>query len=812
MAAAAPLRTLGYLAGRRLRHRAAATAGLVLLVALTAGSVAALVAGARRTTEVWPEMVASTRATGDVAVFAQLDDAVPFEADEQEPLLRLLEDLPEVGRVGRGTLAIVEGGGGRRLLGSVALDPGTDLTFGRPVVVDGTWPAPDDPTGIAIDEELAAREGLGVGDRYRVAPYTIEQFGPAGEGADVEAAGRADELEVRAVYRYPMDLLPTELDQEGLYVDRSGLHLTSAWWASHGGDVARYGVGAIVQLAAGATADDLSAALDERIPGRFTLEFGSILGPTDPLTGIERAIDLQAGATLAVAGVTGVTGAALVLLLLGRRADAGRASDEVLHGLGLGRADRRRLALLEGAGIGLAGAALGAVGAVVGTRWLPFGLAARADLSPGIELDVPVLAATAAATVALVVAATAIGSVRGDRRQPAPTSASAARAVALGAGPAAATGLRFALQPDRRARGVPGRAAIAGVAATITVLVGVLLVAASFDRVRDEPGRYGAYGDAVVGNVASLDAAEQAVAALDRNPDVAAYVGETVNELELDGDRVWVSTVFPGRGDLRPRVVAGRVPQAEDEIALGREVLDDLGLGVGDVVRTRFAQERPVAMRIVGQSLVHDVDGTNGGPGKSGIIAAAAMGRLDPEGRDGTGPTWFVVDLADDAPAGALARLADDFPSTTLTPRLPSDLVNVERMGGLLVLLAVLVAALGAGAAALATLGAVRHHRRDLAVLRALGFVRRQAGATVAWQASTYLAVGLLVGLPAGFAAGTRGWAAIARNAGVADGAVVPTAGLLVVVAATVLAVHLVAAVPGARARRLRAADVLRAE
>jgi ABC-type antimicrobial peptide transport system permease subunit len=53
-------------------------------------------------------------------------------------------------------------------------------------------------------------------------------------------------------------------------------------------------------------------------------------------------------------------------------------------------------------------------------------------------------------------------------------------------------------------------------------------------------------------------------------------------------------------------------------------------------------------------------------------------------------------------------------------------------------------------------LTSVRRHRRELSVLRALGFTPRQARATVGWMAVTFAALALAAGVPLGIAAG--GW------------------------------------------------------
>ena len=80
-------------------------------------------------------------------------------------------------------------------------------------------------------------------------------------------------------------------------------------------------------------------------------------------------------------------------------------------------------------------------------------------------------------------------------------------------------------------------------------------------------------------------------------------------------------------------------------------------------------------------------------------------------------------------------------------------------LAGLLVFLAV-------GALALALVGSVQRHRRDLAVLKTIGFVGRQVSATVAWQSTLLAITALVVGVPLGLALGRWTWDLVAGNVG----------------------------------------------
>ena len=140
------------------------------------------------------------------------------------------------------------------------------------------------------------------------------------------------------------------------------------------------------------------------------------------------------------------------------------------------------------------------------------------------------------------------------------------------------------------------------------------------------------------------------------------------------------------------------------------------------------------------------------------------------------------------------------------------DLTDLERVGYLPGLLAGLVALLALATVTHALVTSVRRRRRDLAMLKTLGFTRGQVSQTVAWQATTFALVAALAGLPVGIAVGRWAWRLVADQLGVAAGPVVPTASVLAIAAGALLAANLAAAGPGWAAARIRPAIVLRSE
>jgi ABC-type antimicrobial peptide transport system permease subunit len=93
-----------------------------------------------------------------------------------------------------------------------------------------------------------------------------------------------------------------------------------------------------------------------------------------------------------------------------------------------------------------------------------------------------------------------------------------------------------------------------------------------------------------------------------------------------------------------------------------------------------------------------------------------------------------------------------------------------------------------------------------------LGAKRRDERAMVGWQAVTCATTGALVGAVIGIAGGRVAWAAVASSTGVVEEHVIPWAGIVGVVLATVLAALAVALGVIVAGRHARPADGLRTE
>jgi len=113
---------------------------------------------------------------------------------------------------------------------------------------------------------------------------------------------------------------------------------------------------------------------------------------------------------------------------------------------------------------------------------------------------------------------------------------------------------------------------------------------------------------------------------------------------------------------------------------------------------------------------------------------------------------------------------------------------------------------------ALALAASVRRRRRDLAVLRTVGFTSRQLTRAVSWQATIVVVLGLVVGIPLGLALGRVLWARFADQLDVLSQPTIPVLVVAAIGAGALLVANLAAALPARATRRISAPVLLRSE
>jgi ABC-type antimicrobial peptide transport system permease subunit len=143
---------------------------------------------------------------------------------------------------------------------------------------------------------------------------------------------------------------------------------------------------------------------------------------------------------------------------------------------------------------------------------------------------------------------------------------------------------------------------------------------------------------------------------------------------------------------------------------------------------------------------------------------------------------------------------------------LPTAVADLARIEDLPLALGAFFALLACATVAHALVSTVRRRRHDLAVLRAIGFTRRETRGAIAWQATLLAVAGLIVGVPVGIAVGRFAWRWLADDFPIVY---VPPVALLAVVGVGVIAIviaNALAAGPAHAATRIHPAEALRVE
>jgi hypothetical protein len=784
----------------RLRFRAEARqrwrswALLAVVVGLAAGGALAAVAGARRTETAYERFVEGTNGFDVIVPNGSSPELFNRQFDLDE-----LAHLPQVTDSARLAYWFPSGETpSGRPLASPDITPfaGTDGRFGtelnRAAVLEGRLPRTEDE--LAVSFLAAERFGLHVGD---VLPLRLT--GPdvaAGE----EAPPPASALRVVGVVAVQGAFPPLSISGSLPPM----VMLSEAYARSHA-DAAGL---LAVQLRGGrADVPAFTAELERLAPGTQIIT----LTEREITPVVQRGLDVQATVLRLLAAVLAAIALLVAGLTLSRELAVGSTDADVLSALGMTGGQRRALAVARSFAVATGAAVVAVVVAIALSPLAPVGVARKAELHDGVEVNLAVLGAGAVATVALVALVGALPAwwaVRPVRRGAEGRPSRIGSALIRSGAPTPVTaGVRLALERGRGVTAVPVRTTIIGTALGVAIIAGVLSFAGSVRHLFDEPSLYGWSWDAQVGGGFSPELSDDA-RRIARDPSVEAVALAAQARLAIGGSPVDALGIESVRGAVEPTVVDGRPAASPDEVLLGGRTLGDLGLSVGDTVPVTFG-DRTARLRIVARGVLNEFGG-EAGLGEGAAMTAEGLRRLVPEA-----PRNLVLIRArPGADQDALVqRLRADYADEGVyVPEKPSDLADLARVSSLPFIIAGLLGVLALATLASTVATSVRRRRRDLAVLKVLGFVRSQVRATVAWQSSTLALVAGLLGVPVGIAAGRMAWDVFADRLGVPPRPVTPVVAVLVLLPALLLLANVVAAVPGRVAARMRPAAALRTE
>jgi len=804
---------------------------LTLLVALATAVVLTSAAGARRGASAVDRLLAQTRPATAVVI----PNHVGFDWDRvrASPTVEALTTFPAYT-----SLAIEEAADDEPLTSFVPLDAEAMRTVERPVVLAGRRLDPAAADEAVVTADFARHTGRGAGDTVTLRLMTPAEADASAGGAEVRTTGPRVRLRIVGVVR-------------------------SAWYADEVG-----GYGSLIPSPAlavryrpnllGQRGQVLRNALvrlrhGERDLPAFRADLARISGRTDvdivnrsEAVGHARTVAGFESACLAAFGLAALLAAFALVGQAVTRYAAGRASDlRALAVSGLTRRQAMALTALGPTGAALAGAVVGAAGAVAASGLLPFGVAATREPNPGTSVDLVVLGA-GLVVVPLLVAVTAAAAVRlrlgGGRGERGASGASPGRVrpsapgglaralgrvglpvpVALGAQLALAGGRGWeggrspGAGPDRARDAGRARPALFG---AIVGMIGIVAAASFAAGVTDASRHKERFGQTyqflvILGSDGHDFAPATAVlTALSRRPEVAGITDVRIGA-GTSGRVSVITHTYQPVGDPVPLVLtAGVAPAAPADVVLAPATARQLHAGLGSTLRLAGdLGAMTVRVRGVGFGMQSSTNRYDEG---AWILPASYdtlfAGYKEHGGmlalRPGVDPAAALPALSRTAAAAAGGQdviLARPFASVQ-EQEIRDIRVLPLALSAFLILLA--LAAVGHALA----LGA-RSRAHDIAVLRALGLTSRQARAMVHTQAGVFAAAALLVGVPLGLVLGRTLWRVAAGIMPLRYEPPTPRAVLLLVGPLAVLAVLALAAGPARRVARLRVAQALRRE
>jgi FtsX-like permease family len=504
--------------------------------------------------------------------------------------------------------------------------------------------------------------------------------------------------------------------------------------------------------------------------------------------------------------------------------------------------------------------ALAVVGALALSPLAPLEPVRQFDPARGFQFDTTVLLGLGLVIALLLLVALGWLAWRSARPEPdtgpVKPSAIAQAADSSGLPKVVALGARFALEVPAGRRRTSVRASVFGSVVAVVAVVTAIVFGASLNGLVSHPDRYGwnwevllqdqgGYGSFLSPTVtpATFGHGEGEVDRLMATQSgVAGWSTFGFTQLPIDGTVVPVLGLQTHGGAVEPPTVSGtaidgselfelgRSPETgPSQIELGATTMRQLGKKVGDTVsvgegptKRRLTVVGIVTLPSIGVGLTDHVDlGTGAMLPEVTLLAIEGFNSLDFSQGEAipSVPSTIAIDMEPGVSARPIVdRILRAEPGGTpggiyVLPRvLGASIVNAGQMSGQPLDLAIVLGVAVLISLSTTVVASARRRRRELAVLQALGFTRRQLSGIIAWQSATVLLVAVVIGLPLGVVAGRAAWAAFATSLGVVPVVVIPLVGLVVGLVALVAVGAALTAVPGLYAARGSTASSLRPE
>ncbi len=826
---------------------------IVVLVGFVGGLAMGAIAGARRTQSSYPRFLASTNPS-DLTVSAGSPNS--SASSGTDALAVKIAHLPGVRRVRdliAPTIIPLDANGTPRLylganLASFGSLDGELAAQDRLTVVQGQMAAQSQADEIVMTANAAQFVGVHVGETVPLGFYTAAQT----QRSDFGTPKVVPALRIRArlvgIVVVNDQVVQDDIDRSfGFFVLTPALLHEIVAISPAAGAPVEYDL----QLVGGSREiPAVERELVTTIPPGSTYEFHQIARVT---TQVELAVKPESVALGAFGAIAGLVALVLGAQAISRQLRRGDEDRRVLRALGASPVLTSSDGLI-GVGSAVVLGSVLAFGVAVGLSPLaPLGPVRPVYPDPGIAVDWTVLGIGFAllvgglGTVAIATGWRAAPSREARIRNATTGGSSIVRgALSAGVSVAGAVGVRFALEPGRGRTAVPVRSALMGTALAVTLLVATFTFASGLHTLISRPALYGWNWTYLLNP--SNDVPPQAITQLDRDPDVAAWSGAQLTNVEIDGTSVPTLVSSETGPTVEPPILSGHGLDGANQIVLGAATLAALHTHVGGTVTVTYGAPDdasvyvpPTVLHVVGSATFPAVgftsfiaDHTSMGTGALLSLAVTPLAfqraLLSPDPTL-NGPEMVFVRLRRTVSAvegrANLERIAavanhafatDRDPEaagdtvTVLGVQRPAQIVNYKTTGATPVILAGGLALGAIVALALTLIASVRYRRRDLALLKALGFTPRQLRRVVAWQSTVTAVAGIIVGIPVGILIGRELWTLFARNIDAVPDPTVPILSVILVGVGALVFANVVAALPGQIAARTPTALVLRAE
>ncbi len=718
----------------------------------------------------------------------------------------------------------------------------------RAAVIQGRMANPRRPDEFVMTAEAARLLGLHVGETVSYGLFTNEQTHLPGIGTPSVQAHRRIDVKLVGLVVLSSQVVQDDVDRLPALVLFTPA-LASEVLADSG------------QGASGVTYYGLQLDHGSRDVAKVEREFARLLPQgseydfhtTAPVEAkVDRVVQPLALGLWAFGAIAALAALLIAAQVISRQLGAASEDMTVLRAIGAGPAANAADGLFGITAAIVLGSLLADVVAVALSPLSPLGPVRPLYPSPGIAFDWPVLGfgsliligGIGAMAVALACRELPHRVALRSRLAPARSSKVARTAASIGLPAPGTVGVRFALEPGAGRTTVPVRSASLGAALAVAMVVAALTFGSGLETLVSHPALYGWNWNYVLNG--SNNVPPQALALLGRDHDIAAWTGDDYNDVEIDGQTVPV-LFGDTHAALAPPILAGHAVAQKNQIVLGAGTLAQLHKHIGDTVSVSYglpqnsASIPPTRLVIAGTATMPAIgsagifaDHTSMGSGAlvSAAIEPAAYQKAQlNHDRTLDGPQLVFVRLRTGVvPAAGRATLqqiadAADRAFATIPNgggegdtvvvqgvQRPAEIVNYRTMGATPVLLAAGVAGGALAGLALTLAASVRRRRRDLALLKTLGFTKAQLAAAVAWQASVAAVIGIVVGVPVGVALGRWFWVLFAREIYAVPEPTVPVAAVVLIGLGALVLANIAAAVPARIAARTPAAGLLRAQ